>query len=416
MVLGTGMLGAAADATLAIKGRANANVSIAALGDVVVVAWGAATASGATDVYAAISRDGGRSFAAPSRVNDVAGDVRVSGEQPPRVSLVPHAGGDPSIVVVWTAKGTSGTRLMSARSDTGGRSFARATVVPGGDGPGNRGWEDIVVDRDGHVAVVWLDHRELAADGMASMHHEGQQSHTSTAEQPDLVAKAQLSKLYVSGLDGSILPRALVGGVCYCCKTALAAGQDGSLYAAWRHVYPGNIRDIAFTLSRDGGRTFTAPGRVSEDKWMLDGCPEDGPAIAVDRQNIVHIAWPTLVTASAPGVEPTVALFYATTRDGRSFTPRLQLPTEGEPHHPQIVIAGNGAAVVVWDELRNGVRRTALARGRVDAAGHPQFARRDAGEAAVANHPVVASTASGVVLAWTSGPAETSQIRVRAVP
>jgi len=27
-------------------------------------------------------------------------------------------------------------------------------------------------------------------------------------------------------------------------------------FAAWRHVYPGNIRDIAFTVSRDGGRTL----------------------------------------------------------------------------------------------------------------------------------------------------------------
>ena len=47
---------------------------------------------------------------------------------------------------------------------------------------------------------------------------------------------------------------ALTGGVCYCCKTALAVGADGAIYAAWRHVYPGNMRDIAFTLSRDGGQ------------------------------------------------------------------------------------------------------------------------------------------------------------------
>ena len=405
------------EAILAVRGRANANASIAARGDFVAVVWGAATARGTTDIYAAVSRDAGRTFPAPTRVNDVAGDARVSGEQPPRVLLVPPGSGDPAVVVVWTAKGAAGARLMTARSENGARSFTKATVVPGGDGSGNRGWEAAVVDRDGHVAVVWLDHRETVQNVNAQpMQHEGQHAHTGPPEQTDVVAKLQLSKLYFARLDGSIPPVALTGGVCYCCKTALAAGPDGSLYAAWRHVYPGNIRDIAFSLSRDGGRTFSAPSRVSEDRWVLDGCPEDGPAIAVDRQNIVHIVWPTLVSGSTPGAEPTIALFYATTRDGRSFTPRYRLPTEGQPHHPQIVIAENQSAVAVWDELRNGARRTALARGSVDAAWRPQFARREAGDAALANHPVVAAAGARIVVAWTSGPAETSQIRVRTLP
>ena len=70
------------------------------------------------------------------------------------------------------------------------------------------------------------------------------------------------------------------------CKTALQAGADGSLYAAWRHVYPGNLRDMAFTMSKDGGRSFTSV-RVSEDGWAINGCPDDGPAIALDRRGDV---------------------------------------------------------------------------------------------------------------------------------
>ena len=71
------------------------------------------------------------------------------------------------------------------------------------------------------------------------------------------------------------------------------------LYAAWRHVYPGNMRDMAFTVSRDGGATFAPPLRVSEDKWVLEGCPDDGPAIAVDGRSHVHLVWPTLVAGTA---------------------------------------------------------------------------------------------------------------------
>jgi hypothetical protein len=49
---------------------------------------------------------------------------------------------------------------------------------------------------------------------------------------------------------------------------------------------------IAFTLSRDGGRTFASPIRVSDDHWVLDGCPENGPALAVDASRRVHLVWP----------------------------------------------------------------------------------------------------------------------------
>src|SRR5471032_983244 len=161
---------------LGVAGRQNANASITAAGNFVVVAWGAAAEGGATDVFAAISRDEGRTFTVPVRVKDVVGDARLSGEQPARVSLVPRRGADPSIVVTWTAKGEKGTRLVSARSDDSGRSFARAAVVPGSDAAGSRGWESTTVDREGHVVTMWLDHRAVAMGdmpGMPGMNHDG---------------------------------------------------------------------------------------------------------------------------------------------------------------------------------------------------------------------------------------------------
>src|SRR5205085_8969507 len=115
--------------------------------------------------------------------------------------------------------------------------------------------------------------------------------------------------------------------------TSVAVGADAAIYAAWRHVYPGNIRDIAFTWSHDGGRSFAAPIRVSDDQWALDGCPENGPALAIDSRERVHIAWPTLVKSTAAGSAPNLALFYAF-RSGDRFSPRQIIPTSGPPRHP----------------------------------------------------------------------------------
>jgi hypothetical protein len=406
-IAATSMGTSAAAMMIGVPQRANANVSIAAEDAFVAMVWSASASTGATDVFAALSRDGGRTFGSPVRVNDVTGDARVTGEQPPRVSLVHQPDGAPRMTIVWTAKGPSGTTLEQAQSTDSGRTFSRATIVPGSDAPGNRGWEAISAGERG-VDALWLDHRELAehAAQMPTMHHE------TGGGKPDGVAMAQRSKLYFAALDGSIPPHAITGGVCYCCKTALVSA-GGVLYAAWRHVYPGNIRDIAFTLSRDGGRTFAAPVRVSEDKWVLEGCPDDGPSMAVARDHRIHIVWPTLLQED--GKDPNLALFYATSTDGRSFTPRERVPTSGTPHHPQIALDAGGGLVVVWDELESGRRHVAMARLQQHTAGNAMFSREVISDGEPAMYPVVARAADGVVVAWTSGAPAESMIRVARV-
>ena len=191
-----------------------------------------------------------------------------------------------------------------------------------------------------------------------------------------------MSKLYFSRGEEDEAGQAIATGVCYCCKTAVAAGADGSIYAAWRHVYPGNIRDIAFTMSRDGGRTFSAPLRVSDDRWVLDGCPENGPAMALDSRQRIHVVWPTLVSGQTSDAEPTLELFYASSDDGRSFTPRRRLPAQGLPRHATMAAMPDDSVVAVWEEQAAGTRRV-LAPGTSRSPARRRGAAR--------RHPVVAS-------------------------
>ena len=75
----------------------------------------------------------------------------------------------------------------------------------------------VTVLPSGRVLAAWLDHREMAAPAAAapSGAHAG---HGSMPAEP--------SKLYVAALDGQPAGRAVASGVCYCCKTAMAAGPD----------------------------------------------------------------------------------------------------------------------------------------------------------------------------------------------
>ncbi len=385
--------------TLAIPERANSAPWVAAVGSFVAVVWGAA-ADGKADVMLAISRDAGQSFDAPVRVNATSGDARIGGEIPPRVALSPRDGAaNPVVTVTWNAQAPDGTQIKTSRSLDGGRTFAPAISLQATAAAGDRGWHASTLDSRGTVHVIWLDHRGLAADKTAGgMGHKGEH---------DGVAMAQKSGLYYAS-DAGGGERELFKGVCYCCKTAMATGPNGEIYAAWRHVFDGNMRDMAFTMSRDGGKTFSALARVHHDRWAIDGCPDDGPAMAVDNAGTVHLVWPTVPN----GTEG--ALYYASTADGRTFTSPVRVPTLGspKPSHPQIAIDGKNRIVVAWDEVMNGVR-TATARsvtnhsGRIDF-GPPTTLATDG----PAMYPVVAATARGWIAVWTTG-GSVSTLRTR---
>lgn len=407
---GCGSLPASSTTTLAVPGRANANVSMTAEGEFVAAAWSAAEPGGSMDIYLSVSADGGKRFVAPVRVNATPGEARVNGEQPPRIALVPRDGAPPSIVVVWTAKGTAGTVLLGSRSDDAGRTFSASTLVPGTDAPGNRGWHAVGTDAAGNVHVVWLDHRRLASDSKAeSTHRHGAMGESGS----DTAGMAQFSDLYSAMLDHPASPAPLTAGVCYCCKTAIAPGPGGAMHLAWRHVYPGNLRDIAFTTLMAAGVTGT-PVRVSEDRWMLQGCPDDGPAMDVDGSGRVHVVWPTVVENDGAGQK---VLFHASSADGRTFTARTRLPVEGQANHPQIAVARDGTLVLAWDEVHGAERRIVVATSSdAGLSAVPAFRRDQSTGDQSGVYPAIALTPTHSIVAWTSGAPAESTIRVLRLP
>jgi hypothetical protein len=420
--------------SLGVPGRDNATPWIAADGSLVAVTWGA-SAGAQSDVFLAVSRDAGMTFDSPVRVNREDGEARLGGELPPRVAIVPRSvprvtGGAAAardILVLWTARGTS-TALKLARSRDSGRTFEAPLTVQSPGAPGDRGWPALTADAQGTAHVLWLDHRGLAAEPRGSDHRAHQAPH-------DGVAMARKSALYyaaaparASGTNRAatdrpdplkpdaardvVREREITTGVCYCCKTAAAARADGTLFTAWRHVYPGNIRDISFSVSADAGRSFSPPVRISRDDWAINGCPDDGPAVAVDRAGTAHVVWPTVLG----GQQPQGGIFYASTVDGRSFTPRFPIGTLGgqKPEHPQIAIDDGHRVVAAWDELVNGTRIAAIRevkRGPSGAVALGPIVRLSAD--GPASYPVVAPTVDGLVAVWTSGAPGTSVIGVR---
>jgi hypothetical protein len=376
---------------LGLPGLVNGTPSLAVRGRTVIAVWTAGKA-GTVNVYAATSRDGGATFSPHRRVNDQDGDVSVNNEQPPRAVITGSAAA-PVFTVIWSRRSDTTQKarqdvIHMARSTDGGLTFSPSRTIHDPTFSGARGWESLTAAPDGAVHAVWLDGRD-ADRRMAEAMAKGQM----TKGQP-------WQDIYhgVVAPDGQIVESQIAAGVCFCCKTAVAVDGHGSVYAAWRHIFPGSIRDIAFARSTNGGRHFDPLVRVSEDNWELNGCPEDGPAMAVDSSGVIHIVWPTLISTGAPQK----AIFYATSRDGKTFSPRARVPTAGmtNPSHPQITLAPNGGAVIVWDEVMNGTSRVSMSRvSRSGAFVPPQILSA----AEPASFPVAVLLATGdVLVAWTS--------------
>ena len=78
-------------------------------------------------------------------------------------------------------------------------------------------------------------------------------------------------------------------GVCPCCATAVCFADDGTLYVAFRNIQ-GAYRDIAVARLCPGQLNFEGPFPVTPNSWKFNGCPHDGPSLAVVGDEL-HVVW-----------------------------------------------------------------------------------------------------------------------------
>ncbi len=208
-----------------------------------------------------------------------------------------------------------------ARSGDGGRTFAEP-VKTHGAGAGRPGFTTLAAGPDGSVLAAWLDGRNGGQQPFAATRPAG-----SPSFQPE--------QLVYAGPEGK--------GICPCCDLALLRAPDGRDIVAFRDTEGGH-RDIWVARSRSDGRPgFEAPESVGAAPWTFDGCPHDGPALAIDGDRL-FVLWMDAHTGKGR--------IYAARSPlaSRSFAPVPVRPeTAGAQGHPKVV-ARDGELVAAWDE------------------------------------------------------------------
>jgi hypothetical protein len=292
------------------------------------VAWVNHDAKQADVMLARFDREGAQHGSAV-RVNRQQGVATAWRGDQPSVAVA----SDGAVYVLWTArveaKDKQGTDVYLSVSNDRGQSFVSEVKVNDDKEPNAHGMHSLAVAKDGRIYAAWLDERNVHQP-MPSTKAEGHHMESNR-------------EVYVSySTDGGrtfSANRKVATEACPCCKTALAVAADGTLYAGWRQVLPGSFRHIAVASSTDGGTTFSKPVIVSDDRWVLQGCPVSGPSLSIDRASgNLKVVWYAAGEGSAPGV------YFAVSNDkGDSFSTRQLLSQETVRGTP--VLAAN---LAVW--------------------------------------------------------------------
>jgi hypothetical protein len=355
--------------------------------------------------------------APPVEIRDPLGPIEAHGESPPKIAYAP----DGQLFAAYTVgKVVPGGRfplsaLRLIKSADGGKTWTPPVTVTDGAVFGSHSFHALHVAANGTVYVSWLGAPEQP---VASKNSKATMSATPMvmASMPAGHDMHSASASWIArSTDGGATwqPRVRVdmGEACPCCRTGLATAKDGTLYMAWRHVFPGNVRDVVVARSSDQGATWSDPVRVNADDWQFDACPHAGPAIAVDSAGALHVTWWT-------GKEGNAGVFYTRSTDGaKTFSAPLALGAAqySRPAHGQIALASKNRVVGAWDD---GTKQIPQVVVRVSRNGGTTFGTATPLSAAgrSATFPVVGVAGDSIAVAWSEESAEAAKAEAAAAP
>jgi hypothetical protein len=260
-----------------------------------------------------------------------------------------------------------------------GRSWSEPGRLNGDKSNAEHGFVSLFPWDDGFGAI-WIDGRKL-----------GSMTIDEIFESEEVIGL----ELYYARLNGQgeVLERGLLDGlVCDCCQTDAASTSNGPL-VVYRDRSLEEQRDIVVRgVGPDGWEEAHA---VADDRWFIDGCPVNGPAIDA-RGAAVAVAWFT-----AP--DGTASVRFARSSDaGASFGPALELDGAGAFGHVDVELLDDSSAAVSWWRrgAEGGIDLVVRQIGS-DGTPHDEVVVGHTETSGVADVPQMAQSGDELVLVWT---------------
>lgn len=186
---------------------------------------------------------------------------------------------------------------------------------------------DIALMPNGEAGIIWLDNRK-----------------TTDKEGSGLYFAA------TNGKNGFENARLISQPCCQCCRTDLFVDKKENVHVLYRGIIQESIRDMVHIVSTNHGQSFSAPERISNDNWVINGCPHTGPAMTENADGL-HFAWFT-------GGKKHGCFYTKSTDNGSTFVMQDSVSAAGS--HPQLTSLSNGNVVIVWDESNKQNKRIGI--------------------------------------------------------
>ena len=247
---------------------------------------------------------------------------------------------------VEVSEGSANNLYLSVSKD-GGKSFAAPVKINDDQVPAVHGMHALEVDQTGRIFFAWLDERYLKNVKQPEVKPMVMnQSENSSGEMKHQHGEPNREVYFAVSTDNGksfSANKRIAENVCPCCKVSMTTAPDGRLYVSWRQVLEGDYRHIAVTFSTDGGDNFSPLTIVSDDRWQISGCPVSGAAMTIDQNNTLKIIWYNAGKAGTPGI------YQAESKDGgKNFAPRTLVSDQGASGTPTIMQDENGGGTIVF--------------------------------------------------------------------
>lgn len=321
-------------------------------------------------VFLQMSLDNGKSYGQAVRVNAEDQDINVWPENPPIVAVAPSG----RIHVLYYANERQKAASFFTYSDDNGKTFSKPMPVSDHADSARNYMDKMLVDTQGRVYLFWHDTR-----------HEKHMPHP-----------GELSLFYAvadKSNSGHFNNLKVSDNICSCCRTAAALTGDDRPVLLARMVFADDARDHALLAMEADGR-WSAAQRISYDDWKIDACPEHGPAMAIDRQNRIHMAWFTQGDRRQ-------GLFYAySDNQGRNVSEPLAIGNPAFlPGHAD-VLALDDKVALTWQEF-DGDRTHVWLMTSNDRGSHWTAPRELAKASNATSFPKLITNNKQVYLSWT---------------
>ena len=355
-------------------------------GDAVLMSWLEAVDGGAHELRFAALRDG--SWSAP-RTIERSEHFFVNWADFPSVSPGP----DGTLWAHWLERGPAGGYdygVRVVRSEDGGASWSEPWTPHLDDSPTEHGFVS-ALPVEGGMGFVWLDGRK---------HADGADGTPATGE--------MTLRYRTMTTDGKPGEETLIDGrVCDCCQTDVAVAASGPV-VVYRDRSEMEIRDIYLSRFEDGA--WTEGHAVHDDRWHIEGCPVNGPAVTA-RGDDVAVAWFT-----GAGNEARVKVAHSSD-GGRSFGAPVIVDDGSPAGRVDLLTLEGGDVLVSWLERTGGeVAEVRVRRVASDGAAGESVTLTASSEARASGFPRMAQGPDGAVIAaWTDVQGDAPRVRVQRI-